>query len=145
MKPSEANESQPRSRVAEFKTMIRESHLDTFGHVNNAKYLEILEEARWDIITPHGFGVDDIRRKQMGPVILEIHLQFRRELRNREHITVRSWCKSHSGKITVLRQVILNEKGEEACSADFVFGLFDLNARKLIEPTPEWLRALGIN
>jgi acyl-CoA thioester hydrolase len=43
-----------------------------------------------------------------------------------------------------LRQVMINEKGEEAAIADFVIGLFDLNARKLIEPTPEWKHALGL-
>ena len=37
--------------VHEYALVIREQHLDTFGHVNNAKYLEILEEARWDLIT----------------------------------------------------------------------------------------------
>jgi thioesterase-3 len=27
---------------------VRGYHLDLFGHVNNARYLEFLEEARWD-------------------------------------------------------------------------------------------------
>jgi hypothetical protein len=29
----------------EYEALIHERHLDTFGHVNNAAYLEILEEA----------------------------------------------------------------------------------------------------
>ena len=37
--------------------IIRESHLDTFGHLNNATYLQLFEEARWDYITNRGFGV----------------------------------------------------------------------------------------
>ena len=31
-----------------------------------------------------------------------------------------------------------------ACDADFTFGLFDLQRRKLVEPTPEWLVSLGL-
>ncbi|XLM23374.1 thioesterase, partial [Chromobacterium piscinae] len=27
---------------------VRGYHLDLFGHVNNARYLEFLEEARWN-------------------------------------------------------------------------------------------------
>lgn len=33
--------------IHEYPVVIREHHLDTFGHVNNAAYLDILEEARW--------------------------------------------------------------------------------------------------
>ena len=34
-----------------YHTQIKEKDLDTLGHVNNAKYLELFEEARWDFIT----------------------------------------------------------------------------------------------
>lgn len=61
---------------------ILEGHLDTFGHVNNASYLEILEEARWDLITRNGYGLDAVRRLGIGPVVLEAHLRFVRELHN---------------------------------------------------------------
>jgi thioesterase III len=34
-------------RIFEQAILIREEHLDTFGHVNNARYLEIFGQARW--------------------------------------------------------------------------------------------------
>ena len=33
--------------VHRIEIKIRGYHLDLFGHVNNARYLEFLEEARW--------------------------------------------------------------------------------------------------
>ena len=48
--------------VHEYELLIHEAHLDTFGHVNNAKYLEVLEEARWDFITRNGYGLDEVVR-----------------------------------------------------------------------------------
>ena len=33
---------------------IRTFHTDSFGHVNNAKYLELLEEARWRYAEDNG-------------------------------------------------------------------------------------------
>src|SRR5579864_8644527 len=33
---------------------IGESQLDSFGHLNNARYLELFEQARWDVITERG-------------------------------------------------------------------------------------------
>lgn len=131
--------------IFESEVMIRESHLDSFGHVNNAAYLQIFEEARWDIISGRGFGLNDIHSKKIGPVILGVQIQFRKELRNREVITIRSWTTSVASKISTMRQVMVNSKGEEACVADFTFGLFDLTTRKLIAPIPEWKHALGLD
>jgi acyl-CoA thioester hydrolase len=132
------------SAVFEYPVLIRETHLDLFGHVNNAVYLELFEEARWDIVSPRGFSVETIQATGHGPVVLEIKIKFIRELRVREKIVIRTWCASYTGKVGTLIQVMMNERGEEACRAEFVYGLFDLNKRRLIAPTPEWLAAIGI-
>lgn len=131
--------------VHEYPVTIRENHLDTFGHVNNAAYLALFEEARWEIVTTRGFGIQTIQELKIGPTILEIRLQFRKEIRLREKILIRTWVESEKSKVATLRQVMINPQGEEACVADFVIGLFDLKARRLIEPTPEWRHALGLS
>src|SRR5215467_9321259 len=123
---------------------VREEHLDTFGHVNNATYLQILEQARWDLITENGYGIDQVKRLAQGPVILEITLRFARELTNRKTYRIQSALESYEGKVGKMKQLILNENGELCCEAGFVFGLFDLKARKLVSPTPEWKKAIGM-
>jgi YbgC/YbaW family acyl-CoA thioester hydrolase len=130
--------------VHEYRMLILESHLDTFGHVNNAAYMEILEEARWDLITRNGYGLEEVHRRRIGPVVLDARLRFARELRNRQPITIRSWTESYSGKVGKFAQQILDETGEVCCDALFTIGLFDLEARRLIRPTPEWLAAMGL-
>jgi acyl-CoA thioester hydrolase len=122
---------------------ILESHLDTFGHVNNAVYLEILEEARWDLITQNGYGLKQILETGLGPIILEVQLRFKKELKLRQKITIETLMESLDRKISNIHQDIINEAGEICCSADFRMGLFDLKKRKLIPPTPEWMRAIG--
>ena len=130
--------------VHEYALVIREQHLDTFGHVNKAKYLEILEEARWDLITRNGYGLEEVLRRRIGPTILEINLKFQRELRNRQAIVIKTWMDSYTGKIGRVGQEIRDPDGNLFCEALFTIGLFDVVARKLIPPTPEWLRALGL-
>jgi thioesterase III len=130
-------------KIFEYELMVKESHLDTFGHMNNAKYLEILEEARWDLITKNGFGLKDIMAKKIGPVILEVNLKFRKELKLREKIKILTHCSKHEGKIGYIEQKIINEKGEESAIAVFTYALFDLSLRKIIDPTPEWLNGIG--
>ena len=74
----------------EYKIQILEHHLDSFGHVNNAKYLELYEQARWDFITKNGYGIDKIIQEKKGPVILDVNCRFKSEILNRETITIKS-------------------------------------------------------
>jgi thioesterase III len=129
--------------VHEYRLLILEKHLDSYGHVNNAAYLEILEEARWDLVTRNGYGFDEVHRRKIGPIVLEVHLRFTRELRNRQEVTIRSWVDSYSGKVGKFAQQIL-AGGEVCCEAQFTIGLFNLTTRRLIRPTPEWVKALGL-
>ncbi len=128
-----------------FTTQIREQHLDTFGHVNNAVYLELYEAARWELITHHGYGMKEVKLYEKGPVILEVNLKFKKELTLREEITiVTSPPTSLNSLLMKMEQKILkSETLEVASTLELVFGLFDLKLRKLIPPTSEWLRALG--
>ena len=132
------------NRVFEQGIVIREEHLDTFGHVNNARYLEIFEQARWDLITDNGFGLDHVRATGTGPVILEVTLRFLQEVKNRQHLLIRSTIDSYEGKIGRMTQLLLDVQDRVCCEGKFVFGQWDTKTRKLIEPTPEWRRALGL-
>jgi acyl-CoA thioester hydrolase len=125
--------------------VISEAHLDSFGHLNHARYFELFEQARWDIITERGFGIDVIRRTRTGPVILEVSVKFLRELAPRETVVIRSELASYEGKIGKFRQQILKADGAVACEALFTFGLWDIERRKLVEPSPEWAHAVGVS
>jgi acyl-CoA thioester hydrolase len=128
----------------EYRLLIQEHHLDTFGHVNNAVYLQLFEQARWDLITNNGYGLADVHRLQMGPTILEAQVRFARELRNRQTIVIKTWLESYAGKTGKLVQHISDEAGILCCEAVFTIGLFDLAARKLIVPSAQWIQALGL-
>lgn len=124
--------------------IIKEFHLDSYGHVNNARYLDLLEEARWEFITQNGYGYDRVHATQIGPVVLEVHLFFKKEIGLRQSILIESQVISYAGKVGDMRQRILNESGELCCEATLKFGLFDLSARKLLMPNKDWLWAVGL-
>lgn len=134
------------NKIFEYQVQIKESHLDSFGHVNNAVYVQLYEEARWDFITKLGFGMDVIQRDQVGPVILDLQVRFKRELKNRETITITSQTIEIKGsKVLVLEQKMLRLDGKVASEAVFTIGFFDLKERKLIDVTPKWLQAVGVS
>jgi acyl-CoA thioester hydrolase len=130
------------NKMYTYPLTIKETYLDTFGHVNNAMYLTLFEEARWDLITKNGYGLKKIQETGQGPTILEFTLSFRKELRLREEVTIETQLISYKMKICTISQKIIRG-GELCCNAEFIMGLFDLKHRKLILPTAEWLEALG--
>ncbi|MFT6071437.1 MAG: acyl-CoA thioester hydrolase [Bacteriovoracaceae bacterium] len=130
----------------QYPIRILEKHLDTFGHVNNATYLELYEEARWDFIERNGYGLKKIQETGIGPVILELKLKFKRELKNREEITITSVFKEMKNqKVMVLYQQMLKSDGSVASDLELEVGVFDLRKRSLINPDTGWLKSVGVS
>ncbi|WP_127715903.1 thioesterase family protein [Halobacteriovorax sp. HLS] len=128
----------------EYQLQIIEKHLDTFGHVNNATYLELYEQARWDIISSRGFSLEEIQSHKIGPVVLDLNLKFQAELRNRETITIKSKVLGMKNKYAMeMEQQMIKSDGKVASTMLISFGLFDLKERKLLLPTKEWNEAIG--
>lgn len=125
-----------------YPLLIKEGHLDSFGHVNNATYLALFEEARWDIVTKSGYGIQKMLATGLAPTILEVKIRYLRELRLREEIVIQTEFFAYRGKIGKLAHTILRGT-EQCCLAEFTMALFDLHQRKIVAPTPEWLRATG--
>lgn len=132
----------------EYEVLIRENHIDSFGHVNNAQYLSLFEEARWEIISPRGFSVSEIQAGGLGPVVIEVNLRFAKEIKLRQKIRIRSEVVAGPNvarsKTLKMIQTMVNEKEEVCCTGEFTFALFDLRARRIVAPTAQWLSAIGV-
>lgn len=129
--------------IFEYELLIREFHLDSYGHVNNATYLSMYEEARWEAITKRGYGYSHVHKTGIGPVILDVHIKFMKELVLREKIKITMELVSYEGKIFKLKQSMVKQNGEIASEAMITGALFDLASRKIIPPTPDWSQAVG--
>jgi acyl-CoA thioester hydrolase len=129
--------------LSEYRFQVLEKHLDTFGHVNNAQYLVLYEEARWELIESNGYGLSRIKAEAAGPVLLEATVKFKRELKNREWITIQSFAGEMNGKMMVINQQMVKADGKVASEASFTVGFMDLKERKLIVPPDDWLKIFG--
>lgn len=94
------------------------------------------------MITSKGYGLKKIQESRQGPVILECTVRFMKEIQLRENIQILTEPLDYKGKIGTLKQWILKEDGSTASEAKFKIGLFDLDQRRLIAPTPEWEAAV---
>lgn len=119
-------------------------HLDTFGHVNNAVYLQFFEEARWNLIESNGYGLKKIQESKKGPTILDIHIRYKKELLFKEKCYIETVKPESNKKIMKIKQNLYDSKKELACSAVFTFAFFDLVERKIIPANKDWLRAVHL-
>ena len=56
---------------------VRNYHLDQFGHVNNARYLEFLEEGRWTYSEENGL-VEMYEKQGIVHVAVNININYRK-------------------------------------------------------------------
>jgi len=127
-----------------YERRIRETDLDFLGHVNHANYLSMLEEARWEMISDRGYGLDQLQEAMISPVILQVNIQYKKEICNRERIVIETHTKMPLSKVGTLEQVVRNENGDIAASATITYGIMDLEQRVLIHPPSSWLQAIGV-
>ena len=78
-------------KVFEYSVVVREHNIDTLGHLNNASYLQLFEEARWDFSSQGGFGLDWVLSNQKSPVVVKAEMSFRKEVLNREVYSLKNF------------------------------------------------------
>lgn len=132
-------------RTFEYETIIDDHQLDILGHVNNARYLEILEAARWDLAKKSGLDLhESVTKDKIAVVVLEINVKFRKELKSGDPIKVASQYVSHTSKIFQVEQRILKQTGEISAIAVVTLAPFDLASRKIIDIPKAWVTAFKL-
>jgi acyl-CoA thioester hydrolase len=73
-----------------FPLQVRWSDMDAFGHVNNARFLTYMEDARFSYINT--LGLRDSRPDRPGLIIAKIVIDFRQPLFISDEVIVCSRC-----------------------------------------------------
>lgn len=126
-----------------YEFTVTEDLLDNYGHVNNAKYLKLYEDARWDILQKSDLGEETIRKHNTGPVILEVTVRFSNELRPGQKVIIETNSRRKGSKLFYFDQVMRDANGTIFSKAIFTAALFDLKNRKMLIPDEKWLKAFG--
>jgi thioesterase-3 len=104
---------------------IRTYHTDGFGHVHNARYLELLEEARWQFAEHHGL-VPLLNEENLAFVIMQMNLRFRLPVVEGDTIQVLTSLISLGSAIGEVEQLMLQQgTGKLAVKSMFHFALID--------------------
>lgn len=102
--------------MSEKRIKVRGYHLDLYNHVNHARYLEFLEEARW-VFLEEKHPVEWFVQKGIGFVIANININYKKPALLNNELLIRSKLVKTGTKSVVVEQVIyLN--GTETIIAD---------------------------
>lgn len=90
--------------------------LDGYGHVNNARYLEFLEEARWDFFRKLGV-LAQLRDVQL--VVSRVDIRYRAAAVLDDVLDVHSCVRSvQSRQLVLAQQIVHAEKGTLLAEAE---------------------------
>jgi len=109
---------------------IRGYHTDLYQHVNNARYLEFLEEGRWQLLEDH-MKLEEFMNKGFRFVV-NINISYKSPVRVNDVIIVKSGLGKIGNKSAVIKQQIINKATHAVCAdADITFVIADLKGKPL--------------
>ena len=103
---------------------IRTYHTDAFGHVNNARHLELLEEARWQFAEDIGLVVL-LRKQNLAFIIMDMRLRFREPVFEAEEVKVQTSLVTLGSASGEVNQLMIKSGGRTAIKSLFHFILID--------------------
>ena len=94
---------------------VRNYHLGGYGHVNNARYLEFLEEARWTFFEEHGL-LSEIDGLML--VVVRTDIRYRRAAVDGDILRFEGRLKELTSRHIILTQNIVLPSGKNAVEAE---------------------------
>lgn len=128
----------------ETRIKVRGYHLDVYGHVNNARYLEFLEEARWAMLEER---TDLERILAEGPafVVVSITINYRHAASMGDELVIVTRFDRVGVRSAVFHQDV-NLAGSDTAiaDADITFVLLDRTTGRPVEFDGPVRRMLGM-
>lgn len=124
--------------------IVRSTHIDVMGHVNNAKYIEFLEWGRCDELEKLGIDIWDMVKRGQGFAVVNLNISYRKEVFVGEMLEIKTVFREiRHQKIGIINQSITRAGSPEiVCEAEITFLIFDLKTHKSISMPRELLDVL---
>lgn len=114
-------------------------HADMFGHVNHARFVELLEEGRWCYMEENGL-LDLFHAAKLGHVVTRIAVNYRRGVRPGATMRIETEVKERGRSSFTMRQAIYLEPGrEKVLDAEIVNVFVDTRSGRPTVPGDEFV------
>ncbi|WP_110668443.1 acyl-CoA thioesterase [Salinicola halophilus] len=131
------------SRITVTHVRVRGFHLDGYGHVNHARYLEFLEEGRWAFVDAHPEFAKSLAAG-VALVAVNLNIDYRRAAVMHDDLEVRTCLSRLGGRSgTVGHEIVHRDSGEAVVTASLTFVLLDQRSHEVIALDGEWRERLA--
>jgi acyl-CoA thioester hydrolase len=100
----------------EFRLSVRGYELDSYGHVNNAVYLNYFEQARWEIFRQLDL-IDYCRDNHLILVVTEMKVRYSSEAKLFDDLLIRTKVEKEAPYLVFYQKMYFGESKVKACSA----------------------------
>ncbi|MGO1395274.1 MAG: acyl-CoA thioesterase [Halomonas sp.] len=109
---------------------VRGYHLDGYGHVNNARYLEFMEEGRWDYFDQHPAMIKELHQAGRAFVVVNLNIDYLAAARHGDDIEIMTGIVDVGERSGLCHHRIVRKDGTVIAQADLTFVLLDMRANK---------------
>lgn len=118
---------------------IRSYECDSYGHVNNATYLNYLEYARMMALEENNFTLDKMKENGYMVVIRRIEIEYKLPLYMNEKVLIKTSLSHAKNSSGTFHQQILDEENKQIAAEAWVTWVFtNLKGRPI--PIPDEIR-----
>jgi thioesterase III len=116
--------------VSKHRLLVHGFHCDLYGHVNNARYLEFLEAARWQAVS-EGLDLAQWMRRGWLFVVVHIDISYRAPCTLGDALEVRTWRGEIGRSSAKVHQRIVRERdARTAAEATVTFVVLDRDRQR---------------
>jgi thioesterase-3 len=124
---------------------VRGFHIDVFGHMNNARYLELMEEARWQYVEATRFGAL-LKAKNWGFAVVNINISYKKPAFAGNVLTFKiDVTRMGNSSMTLQQSIYLKGTDTLIAQADVTFVVLNLVNNKPVRITDDLKEAFTIN
>ncbi|MCL2092774.1 MAG: acyl-CoA thioesterase [Treponema sp.] len=115
---------------------VRTYECDSYGHVNNANYLNYLEYARWEFLKDLGFEYSAMVEAGYGIYVARVEIDYKKPAFPEDQLEIKSWSIKKGAVSGIIAQEIW--RGEDLLiEAKVTWAFVDKNGMPTKIP-PQW-------
>jgi len=120
-----------------YRGVVYPWHCDHMGHMNVMWYVGKFDEATWQLLAAIGATPSRLQEGQFGLVAVEQHINYKRELRSGDLLTIRSSVLEGKDKSVRFTHEMTNDQTGDVAATMLVVGVcIDMITRKA-RPLPQ--------